>query len=86
METEVADAADEEGRSPGVVFAESGNSMRDGVSDGVVVVSTLVVRGRKAGRLSRVPDLGLCVLRKVLRAVGEVAESVSRRRLVDPLP
>ena len=26
------------------------------------------------------------MLRKVLRAVGEVAESVSNRRLVDPFP
>lgn len=86
VETEVADAAEEDGRSPGVVLAESGSSMRDGVKDGVVGVSTLVARGRKAGLLSRVPDFGLWVLRKVLRAVGEVAESVSNRRLVEPLP
>lgn len=59
METELIEAAEDDGRSPGVVLAESGSSMRDGVSDGVTGVSTLVARGRKAGRLKRDGDFGL---------------------------
>ena len=59
MDTEVADAAEEDGRSPGVVLAESGSSMRDGVSDGVTGASTLVASGRNAGLLNRVVAFGL---------------------------
>lgn len=68
------------------MLAESGSSIRDGVSDGAEGVSTFVVRVLNAGLRNFVADLGLCVFRKVFLAVGEVAESVSSRRLVDPFP
>lgn len=86
VDTDVADAADEDGRSPGVVFAESGSSIRKGVGACVDGDSTLVARGLRAGLLNLVADRGLCVLRNVFLAVGDVADSVSNLRLVDPLP
>jgi hypothetical protein len=59
VDIEVEDAAEEDGGSPGVVLAESGSSMRDGVSDGVIGDSTLVASGRNAGLLNRVVAFGL---------------------------
>jgi len=85
VDTDVADAADEEGRSPGVVLAESGSSICDGGA-GCTGFESIVVRGLSAGLLNLPPDLGLCVFRNVFRAVGEVADNVSNRRLVEPFP
>jgi hypothetical protein len=86
VDTDVADAVDEDGMSRGVVLAESGNSIRDGVAGCTGGGSAFVVRGLSAGLLNLPPDLGLCVLRKVFLAVGEVADNVSNRRLVEPFP
>ena len=85
VDTDVAEAAEEEVESTGVVGTESGSSIREGVNVGVGGDWTLVVRSPHTGRLS-LGDFGLCVFLKVFRAVGEVADSVSNRKLVDPLP
>ena len=66
-------------------MAESGSSICEGVA-GCTGVGSIVVRGLSAGLLNLPPDLGLCVLRNVFLAVGEVADNVSKRRLVEPFP
>ena len=86
VDTDVADAVDEEGISPGVVLAESGSSICEGVADCTGVDAAFVVRGLSAGLRNLPPALGLCVLRKVFLAVGDVADNVSNRRLVEPFP
>jgi hypothetical protein len=78
-----AEAPDDEG----VGKADSGGCTSVGVTGSSVLDCTLVVSGVSVGFFAFVPLVcGDCVFRKVLRAVGDVADSVSNRRLVAFLP
>ena len=75
--------------------ADSGSSIRVGVSVGVSIkgagvgAGASVTSGVRAGILSLALPAARscsCLLRKVFRTVGDVAERVSSLRLVDPLP
>ena len=81
------DAADD--AQPSGLSAEFGSSMRDGVNasgDDTIVLT--VARGVNTGRLVFTLDVLSTsrLFEKVFLAVGEVADSVSSRRLVELLP
>ena len=62
--------------------------MFEGVSTEVDIGSTFVASGVNAGLLALALDFRsrFCPLRKVFLAVGDVADSVSNLKLVDPFP
>lgn len=82
VDTEDAEAAEDEGASDAVGVT--------GCACSVAAKMFAVARGDNAGREGLAPDVfkwnSSCALLKVLRCVGEVAESVSNRRLVAFLP
>ena len=87
VELEEIDAAEDEALS--AVSAGSGSWMHEGVDgDSVGTATTSVARGVSVGFFGFVPDArsGFCAFRNVFLVVGDVAESVSNLKLVEPLP
>jgi len=87
VDVELYDAADESVKSG--TSGELGDSVNNGVNFLEISTGTSVASGANDGRFP--PNVlrccaALCPFWKVLRIVGDVAESVSSRRLVEAFP